>query len=175
MYFQMAWTQQCGALPHIVIQPNAGQFRYNHSFISSSSPQGKSMIGSQMNVPQKLTTTQPFFREAGSLQSSSVCRIWYHSLPLGKVQGIGGNPQINKFALNGLAIRQSQKHRRFTFFSVIVQHNLSFNLLSQLFHQSDRKGMSVKRSCPQHSIRLYVRIAWQSSVSVCLRSRSGSP
>ena len=85
MYFQMAWAQQCGALPHIAILPDAGQFRYDHSVISSSSPQGKSMIGSQMNVPQKLTTTQPFFREAGSLQSSSVCRIWYHSLPLGKV------------------------------------------------------------------------------------------
>ena len=149
----MAWTQQCGALPHIAILPDVGQFRYDHSVISSSSPQGKSMIGSQMNVPQKLTTTQPFFREAGSLQSSSVIPQFTFG------QGIGGNPQINKFALNGLAIRQSQKHRRFAFFSVIVQHNLSFNLLSQLFHQSDRKGMSVKRSCPQHSIRLYVRIA----------------
>lgn len=157
MYFQMAWAQQCGALPHIAILPDAGQFRYDHSVISSSSPQGKSMIGSQMNVPQKLTTTQPFFREAGSLQSSSVCPDMIPQFTLG--QGFGGNPQINKIALNGLAIRQSQKHWRFAFFSVIVQHNLSFNLLSQLFHQSDRKGMSVKRSCPQHSIRLYVRIA----------------
>ena len=47
--------------------------RYDQSVISSSCPQGKSLIGSQMNVPQKLTTTQPFFNEAGSVQSSSVC------------------------------------------------------------------------------------------------------
>ena len=156
MYFQMAWAQQCGALPHIAILPDAGQFRYDHSVISSSSPQGKSMIGSQMNVPQKLTTTQPFSER---LVHSIIVRMsdMIPQFTLG--QGFGGNPQINKIALNGLAIRQSQKHWRFAFFSVIVQHNLSFNLLSQLFHQSDRKGMSVKRSCPQHSIRLYVRIA----------------
>ena len=41
MYFQMAWTQQCGALPHIAVLPDVGQFRYDHSVISSSSPQGK--------------------------------------------------------------------------------------------------------------------------------------